>query len=207
MPTGYTAPIYDGESFTPAQYILSCARAFGNFAGPNRDAPLSSEIPPQEMPDPYHRDKMMAAAVKLGAALEMSQSETEAAAQEAHAKDLADWQEWKAKQERMRREYDAMAASIEAWEPPTPDHSELKAFCLSQLRDSIRFDCHDDDAFYPRPAVVHWEVWKAERVRKARNDVAYHAERYGAEVARTNERNAWTRALVHSLPETGGGAE
>ena len=37
-----------------------------------------------------------------------------------------------------RERYETMLAEVEAWQPPTPDHEELKRFMADQLRESKR---------------------------------------------------------------------
>lgn len=64
MPTGYTAPIYEGKQITFPEFAMQCARAFGALID-MRDDPMDSPIPDAFVPDTYHARELVKAREQL----------------------------------------------------------------------------------------------------------------------------------------------
>jgi hypothetical protein len=119
-------------------------------------------------------------------------AEERAQVEQARAKYLA-------KNQAIEERYRAMLTEVEAWEPPTADHVELKQFMLDQLTESIRFDCSwAPPAPGPAPAPAEWI---ADRRRKALDELAHAAGDLAQEIQRAAGRTAWVKALRASLAE------
>jgi len=199
MPTGYTAGIADGTTADFRTFALTCSRAFGATVM-QRDDPMN-EPPKHREPTDYHVKAIAEARAeeeRLGrltddeALVEMLEERTKA---EQYAADYA------ALKDADRSRYEAMLAEVEAWEPPTPDHAELKAFMRQQIEQSINFDCSD---YTPAvPPIVTASEWLAEKRAKAARDVAYHSEGNAKEIERCAQANAWIDALYASLSDRG----
>jgi hypothetical protein len=194
MPTGYTAPIADGITFE--QYAWSCARAFGALVT-MRDEPSDAPIPERLEPSDYNQKALERTHAELNRLLGLSADQIADEAQK-------DFQEKRdAHGRRMQRaadlrvKYEAMLAIVRAWESPTPDHDQYKAFMASQIVESMQWDCntaHDDMPDYQAPA-----AWIAGRLAELRKDLAYHESAHREEVERTSKRNQWIKALRDSL--------
>lgn len=192
MPTGYTSDIYDGKDTSFAGYVWRCARAFGALVT-MRDEGLDAEIPSELKPSDYHQKRLAEELDELGRLESMTDAELEdleKAERKKHEEGRA-----RAREEAKLREarYAAVLAEAKHWSPPTPDHKKLKEFMVSQIEESMRFDCLSYNVQYkPRT--------RAERISKARSNVEYHKRELQEETERVASRNAWLKALRESVP-------
>lgn len=197
MPTGYTSAVKDGITFE--QFALGCARAFGALS-PMRDDPAGTPIPDEFKPTPFYADNLASAVQALSAAKRMT--DEEATAQSAAAWQLAEDNRLKTIKDmtELRGRYEQMVAQVNAWTPPTTDHSELKVFMLDQLTKSIEFDC--DVSYYQEPAKkMTGPEYKAAIIEAARKGVERYAEMVSEEEARAKSCTDWVKALKTSLKE------
>lgn len=196
MPTGYTADIAKGINF--ATFAMNCARAFGACVTIRDDPGGGEAIPDQFEPDTYHADAVVAAEGRLAELLKMTDPEKERAAAEAWDKAESHRVMRIAELRKLRAEYESMRAQVAAWRPPTPDHEGLKEFMLSQLDQSIDFDC--DERFYSTPEQrMSGPEWHAYEVEDVRRSIETHSRQHAAEVQRAASRTAWVKALRASL--------
>lgn len=197
MPTGYTCDIENDQSFE--DYLLSCARAFGACMHQRDES--GSVKPKLRSADTYHEQALLEAAADLGAFKTMNREQKEQAGQE-----LKDEQEkWRQEDFNrkilLRNKYDAMAQKVQAWNPPTADHVNLKKFMLDQINESIRFDCDTEyslkqlQATQSKTAMQFYE----EHVQSLERDVKYHEEEHEKATKRNDEANKWIMALYDSL--------
>lgn len=197
MPTGYTADISNGITFR--QYAMGCARAFGALIT-MRDEPSDAPIPDSFQPSKYHEECLQTASDRLAQLRLMSLDETELAADTAYREAVeANTTRIREKND-LRAKYSAMLAQVEAWKPPTPDHEEYHRFMVSQIRESIDFDC--DTSFYEdnQPERLSGGNWLAQQIQEVERSINYHTRANAEEIARTNGRSGWVKALRDSLP-------
>jgi hypothetical protein len=192
MPTGYTADIAKGIDFRT--YAMGCAQAFGACIS-LRDDP-NSTIPEQFEPDSYHQEALERAEESLKEAEAMTLEEAAAKASEAYCRDLESWSDASRKDRQLQEKYEEMLIEVEKWEPPTPDHVELKKFMASQIRESMDFDCGFSRT---APTLKNPLEFKTVAIESAKRDMAYHRKEHAEEIKRTNGRNAWIKALRDSL--------
>lgn len=195
MPTGYTAAVQDGSITTLHEFALQCARGMGALIM-MRDEPWGAPIPEKFEPSTKYYDEALAKArAELAEVTSLSNAECEARAKAEHEKAEQAWAEYVAGKRASRERYEAMLAQVEAWDT---DAEGIKEFMLSQLRESITFDCGD---YAPSvSALPSPDEWRAERMKSLAKDIGYHEERRAAEIARTEARNRWLTALRASLP-------
>lgn len=196
MPTGYTAAIADGIPFE--QFVWNCARAFGALIL-MRDDRSDAPIPERFEPSDSYRKWTDEARTKLAALEAMSLEDVQAAAAAAHKEAMDAWRKAQAENIELRNKYSAMLAKAIEWTPPTPEHEPLREFMIKQIRDSINFDCHE----YPAPAPQEATAWHNKQVEQQRRMVARYVAEQADEVARTESRNQWLRALRNSVPMPG----
>lgn len=197
MPTGYTAAIADGSMNDFREYAMQCARAFGATIM-LRDEPLSSEIPKFE-PSPHYLESIK----RLEADLERIQNATmqelaEMARCEFESEQARKRQELK-RIEETRYRYEAMLGKAKAYKPPSPDHEGFANFLVSQIEESIKWDC----------STTYWDAkacelkdsmtWKKDAVAATQKALAHARKNYEEEVERTRERNQWVNDLKESL--------
>lgn len=88
-----------------------------------------------------------------------------------------------------------MLAEVEAWEPPSENHTGLKNFMREQIEESIKWDCEIDE----KPMQETFEDWRKSLVEYYKDDVDYHLKRLEEEKTRAAENNKWSRQLFKSL--------
>jgi|SRR5882757_160884 len=194
MPTGYTADIEKGISFE--QFAWSCARAMGALIM-MRDEPSDAPIPKKFEPSDHNAKHLAAAQERLDWLNGLSAAEASAEAAKAHAEALDRHRSYEAKKNSLRDKYWKMLEKVSAWTPPSADHVEFKQFMESQIRDSIKFDCHNSYEQEPKP--MTGIAWRAAETEKALKDVTCHSKGHAEEVNRTAQRNQWVESLRLSL--------
>ncbi len=194
MPTGYTADIAKGITFQ--QYAMTCARAFGALIM-MRDDPADAAIPEKFEPSAYYAKSLKEAQARVAELGAMTPAQVDAAADKDYDTAMARWHKGNAESAALRQKYETMLAAVDAWQPPTANHIELKKFMSEQIRSSIEFDCRDshDD----KPVKVSPTEWYLAEQKEAMRHLGYAAEENAKEVARAADRTTWVAALRASL--------
>jgi hypothetical protein len=191
MPTGYTCVVEDGTVTDFRTFALRCARAFGPCAMQREDDMAN----PPEIPKPstHHLDRLREARAELKR-LENMDGETLHSEMEAeYAKRAKEAEESRQRVAAESERYAAMIAQVEAWTPPTKDHEPLKAFMLSQLRESIHTYTIDD------PKRVTAEKWLALKIESEQRSIDYHTKERAEELRRHEKAGEWIKALYAAL--------
>lgn len=189
MPTGYTAGVADGTITDFTEYALTCARAFG--------ACIMRDIP-EFQPSDYHEKRLAESESQLSTFLAMSESDRREMHASEHTAKVADAERNVAERKQQLERYEAMLAKAKSFECPSPEHKEYAKFLVSQLEESIRFDC--DTSYYAD--LIHpitFEEWKYETMKRLAHSIDYHRKSHREEVERTESRNRWVRQLKEAL--------
>lgn len=196
MPTGYTAALHDGKDQTFTDFALDCARAFGALITmrDEPDAPIPDEFPPSEH-DKRWRDEALK---KLIALERRTPEEWEAAQREEITEHNAYVTRSRQQSAALRGRYEAMLAEVQAWQPPTTEHEELKRFMTSQLEESIKHDC--GDGFLTEREEKPVQAYADHHLQSARDQLARAEQSWQAEQSRAKGRTTWVRKLRNSLP-------
>lgn len=203
MPTGYTADIAKGITFK--EYALSCARNFGALIL-MRDETKDAPIPDAFEPSDYHSNALKKAEDRIRELRLMSSDEVAKAAITDHHAQVERHREAIAEKAQLKGKYQAMLDQVKAYTPPSPDHENFKKFMVSQIEESIEFDCggtYHENALRDLSEPMDPCDWLDEKLAKAREDAAYHDKNLAEEVKRTAERNRWVRQLRASLSGEG----
>jgi hypothetical protein len=195
MPTGYTAKIADGISFR--EYALNCARAFGALIM-MRDEPFDAPIPKKFEPSDYHAQKLKELEKELTKAKKMTDSEAESEARFEYDKELESHKKYLDDKVKLKEKYLDMLKQVRVWQPPTPEHIEYKNFMISQIEQSIDFDCSTTHC--KPPTLKIGRVWLSEKIARLIKDLEYHNEQNLKEIDNANGRSEWVNALHNSLP-------
>lgn len=207
MPTGYTAPLYEGTPITPAQFILRCARAMG-AAIMQRDDHPDVEIQLREVDTKYHDDRLKDLRRQLEAANARTDAEWAAMREAEIVEARRTAEEVEAKQREIYRRYVAMQKAIRSWKPPTEEHYNLRKFMLDQIDESIKFDTPAlapgrDTGWSPDvPEEIPVAEYRAKVIRRLSKSIANTAEHIEKEHALVRSQNAWVTALRDSLPDS-----
>lgn len=196
MPTGYTVDVADGKITDFTEYALQCARAFGACIM-LRDEPISSEIPEFEASD-YNAKALAKAERDLSQFLAMNESQRRELHAAEHAKNIEAAERGIAEKAEQRQRYEAMLTKARAFKSPSPDHDNYARFLVSQLEESIQWDCgtsYYDELKQP----IAFEEWQSKRIKDLHRDIEYHRNAHREEVERTASRNRWVRELKQAL--------
>lgn len=194
MPTGYTAGIYDGKDVSAEDFILRCARAFGATIT-MRDDPLDKPIPDAFEPSSYHAERLAESESELERYENMTVDEMRAEQEREHEEALRHHAEAERKNTERQARYEKVLWGVQRWQPPTTEHEALKAFCIEQLRTSLKYDCHHTEPPTKQPL----DVWWSEKLEVIRGNIRYHTEEHAKEIERAKGRTKWVRQLQASL--------
>jgi len=200
MATCYTSYIKKGVSFR--EFVLKCARAMGACVT-MRDDPLDEEIPDKFKPSDYYSKKLIEVRRRRKRLDTISSAEATKGAK----KQFNDNKKYALKRideiRELETKYKSMLKQVEMWTPPTIDHQDLKDFMVSQIKDSIQFDCNV--SYYKqdldKATLLSGEEW-LEREKSSLDSEIESLKKHDAEEKyRTEERNQWIRELRESLEE------
>lgn len=194
MPTGYTHKIKDRISFK--EYAMICARAFGATIT-MRDDSIDDEIPIFEA-STYHKDNIDKHKNKLKKLINMSIDVANQKAEKEYQENLKYKEEAIKEDNDLKEKYEIMLLKTNEWQSPSLDHNEFKRFMISQIEDSIKFDC---GGCYLTQEVekLTGEEWLELQIEGANRDIKYHKKEWLKEVERTDGRNLWIKLLRESL--------
>jgi hypothetical protein len=199
MPSGYTAPIYEGKEITFAEFVLRCSRAMG-AAILQRDESPDVEIREMVVAD-YQEQRVHDAMDELLEAEGRSDDEWAASQDEEIADAIRYRDEYLQQKRELRARYREMAEQVRAWEPPSEEHDGLKRFMLEQLEESERFDCGSLTGHYEPPVPERVEVaqYRARHLAELSKRVADARQQLVDEQNRVRSQNEWVRQLRTSL--------
>lgn len=183
MPTGYTAIIDDNPDVTFKEYAWRCARAFGALVLLRDDTGA-------------RRDALTKAEAKLGELKTMTLQQAKALCEAEHQHRCQEIEKGNKREAEITRRYEAMAAAVRGWTPPSPDHEGLKEFMLEQL-DTGRPSYAREPTELPKPPTA--EVWLGKQLASVAKDVEYYRKRWQEEQEWTASRNEWLADLRKSL--------
>jgi hypothetical protein len=206
MPTGYTAGILDGEIKDFRQFAILCIRNFGATIH-MRDEPLGV---PYELRKPcgYHSQEIDKANRVLEQLVKMTDDQILQQRKFELEKRISNYKEWIETAKQNEQKLKAILVDVYKWQPPTPEHENVKKFMIEQIRSTIDFDCDTD--YYVKemlaaqkeleslnPAVVRVDI-----MIKAATDLQYHTTELEAEVKGCNDSNKWVVEFINSLPNS-----
>jgi hypothetical protein len=194
MPTGYTAQIEEGITFS--RFAMLCARAFGASID-MRDEPLSKEIPIELIPSDHHQKALDKAIAELESLNKISIGEATLLAMAEFDHVVKCNQEYQNTRASLKGKYQAILTQVRAWNPPTSEHEELQKFMENQILESIKFDCGEYTE--GTPVSMSGSEWIERKKNKILHDLCYHQKEYKEECRRVAGRNLWLKQLRESL--------
>lgn len=195
MPSGLTIDVIEGCSFE--HFIMRCARQMGALIV-MRDEPWDAPIPERFEPSTFYADRIPALEAEIERLWNMEYPEKADAAEEDYQVRRRDYDKNVAKSREARQACEAMLERVQAWAPPTQDHHGLKALMVQQLQETIRFD--GEPVLKPPTRKEPGEWWEA-AIAAANGNLRRAITENEKEIQRTEERNAWLKALRESLQE------
>lgn len=201
MPTSYTATIEKGISFP--EFAMNCARNFGALIS-MRDDPMDTEIPDEFPPDEYYKNKIIHLESEIKELEKKSLPELDSLMLNEFNNEVKSLKQYIEKDSSLLQKYESMLAKVEQWNPPTVDHEELKNFMISQIWDSIKFDCNQNyweeklkNKLDNKP--THAEQWRENKLNVFQEGLFRCKKEWRKEQKRATERTEWVRQLKKSL--------
>ena len=197
MPSGYTSDIADGKDVSFNDFALNCARAFGACIEQRDDnANDKPKLIERNNQDNYHLENLEK--------VKMWKSPTKEEFDDYVTKQSAYYNEQIDKRNKLKISYQQMLDKANAWNPPTKGHTGLKQFMISQLTESMEFDCSND--YYKRELIdvqhLTYEKYVNDMRDSNKRDIEYHTnelKKLKKDNERVDTRNAWISALYKSL--------
>jgi hypothetical protein len=196
MPTGYTANIEKGISFK--EYAMGCARAFGaciEMRDSSKDTPIPEEFPVSD----HNLLELKDAKLRLALLKKMSVSDAQKEAKEEYEYSVKTKDRMLKVKTEVLKKYEKMLEEVNKWRAPSPDHIEFKEFMVSQIRDSINWDCSTKYVLEIKPKLESGKEWLKRNIKIAEDDIAHHTKKHNEEVERVKGRNQWIKQLRESL--------
>ncbi|KAF6630668.1 hypothetical protein H6F38_14670 [Paenibacillus sp. EKM208P] len=113
---------------------------------------MDKEIPAL-MFSPYHKESLGRVMERLDYYQKMTLEEAKVFAEEEFLDSVATYNDRLKSKRLLRKRYEVLLDEVILWNPPTAEHTELKKFCVNQIKDSIELDC--DERFISVPSGKH----------------------------------------------------
>ena len=201
MPTGFTAPIYDGEDITFEQFANSCLRNFGIYTRFEGKYPNLSryEIPDKICPNDFYKKRYEKAKAEYEKHLATPKTKEELETEYIiYVNGVIKGNEDRVKKnEALKIRYNAMLSKVRSWIPPSEDYKGIKDFMKSQLIESLDFDC--------RHVYVENIIPKDEWIQKQSNrtdlieSMKYNLEQYNKSVVAAEKDTQWLKTFSESI--------
>ena len=204
MPTGYTSYIKDGKITSGKEFLKLCTRAFG-IAVDLKDESLDVPTPNHFEPHPYYEKAYKDSLVSR----EKAYSKT---LEEVKEDIISKYNDNKGMAEKILEKYKdedkkylKVRKEVEKWIPPTPEHENLKKFCLEQIDMSLNtslyewceedinkeLDTSDDTV---RKYIDNLKDYADEKLKRAYKN-------WQEELRRVEEKNLWMKQFLDSLDD------
>jgi hypothetical protein len=197
MPSAFTAMIPRGVTFE--QFAWGCARQF-SYLSPMRDNSLYKPVPERFEVDPLYVEKLKTAKDELARIGGMGIDEAAKEAKKDFNRTARRNRERRVKIAELKNKLLAMRDRVSSWVPP-PGYESLKDFMLSQIDESLRFDCHACHAYQEKLPTTDPSVWLEKKRVGLEDDVARWQKSLDEETKRIEECNEWIRVLRTSIPQ------
>ena len=200
MPTGYTAGIESGKITTGKEFLMLCARAFGACME-MRDEPLTVPIPKEFGVSPYYQYMVAETCEKIAKLKMMPQEEILSEIEKEEREEAERYLRNRKVNQEQEDRYSKIVYEVKKWNPPSPEHAELKEFALNQIKIS-RNTCDTDKWVESRirPKKTP-EEWLATKIADLEEDLIFYDAKWKEEVDRVKRNNEWLAKLWGSLEQ------
>jgi hypothetical protein len=194
MPTGYTAALVEGEQPFD-EFVLDCSRAMG-AAIMQRDAGAGpTMVPPLDVA--RYDNEIQDYITRLEELDEMPEHVQDKARRAEFADRLVRYQAELTKTAQVAERLNRRIEEVEAWEPPTEDHANFKAFMLDQLHETLKYDGTVSDFYLP--VLPTPQAWFDREVKSAKDHLTWQWEYRYDEAERWLGRKNWIVAVYDSV--------
>lgn len=194
MPTGYTAKVAEG--ITLRDYLLGISRGM-TYAIMQRDSDANEPVKHCTASTKYYDKKIIETEDELVRLNSMSEGEMQNAALKEYGESYKYWDKSRYENRVLKARYENLIEQVEAWSPD-PLMDSTKQFALSQLRESLEYDCNYSPA---APKLESGYEWHSRSLKQAEWSIKHYTEERDKEIARAEERNRYIDAFYASLPD------
>jgi len=194
MTTAYTQIIEENPHVTFKDFALRCAYAVG-YLGYDRGLDSNPTIPE---PEPIYAKNVIEIRAELAALGRMTVAEADRCAEASYKKALERHETWKREAAEKNARYARILADVEAWAPPTDDHTRLKAFMIEQI--ALDYRPHEPDTFDQwKPNRLTGPEWREQQLAMYRRQQGPAQEALARAEKFYEEGKVWLQALRQSL--------
>lgn len=183
MPTGYTAPVKDGEITDLKDFAAMCARGFGAFIHQRDDRTGSKLTYPR--PESFYRNMLSEAVGQRVEWEAMSEEERYAKWSQYYLSSVLNNAKYLGKKRAERARYEAMLTQVNTIDVPE-ELENFKTFMVEQLESSIDFDCSEKYMSHMEP--LEYSLWCDEREESTARNVERYEEEANNEYKRFVDR-------------------
>lgn len=204
MPTGYTYGIIEGKIKTFPEFAKLCMRAFGATVH-MRGSDIEAKYEPQLPAEKYYDSEIE----KYNQILLKANSSSDEELINERIQELKTNKEYhltaieKAKSASLK--LIPFLEQINNWNPPTPEHEEVKNFMLEQIKETLK---RDGDYSYHENAILELnntgKIIDATQIRKenielAQKNISYFIKSKYEDIERCKKANQWVEDFLNSL--------
>lgn len=182
-------------------FAMLCARNFGVLIR-MRDEPLTAPIPEKLEVDECCKKELEYAQKKYDDFLAMSDTERMDYLERTYTETVEsinnETSSLGSEKDVLRRRYNAMLLKVIKWNPPTPEHVNLREFMIKQIHDSIEWDCSEY-----KPTIPDKAEWcnVEKHINGLKESLDYAKQSYDREVKYIESCNKWLSDLRESLKD------
>jgi hypothetical protein len=197
MPSQLTTKLYDGTATNLNDFALHCARDLSLFIE-LRDEPSESALPQSFTPRSYYSELVGKIEAEIVTVSDWDDKEAETSAQAYFQERKREYDASVEMTKERRQRYTQMREEVDAWQPPTTDHQNLKDYMIRLLEQDMPSEC---TVRMTMPQPISGRQYKQVRLEELRAQLTHATENRDGDIERNRIRNEWTTELRQSLPE------
>lgn len=190
MPTGYTAILGEKDSVSLKEFVYICSHAFVYDSS-------GVDLPKKLEPSDYYIQRIKECLGELEKINHLYPHEAKEEEIKEREKRDEEIKKYISDKKLLRRKYESMRHEVNAWTPPSDEHTGLKKFMIEQLNKSIDFDC--DYSYYKPLQVLSGEEWISKKQQELQKSLKYYEDESMKEFERIKQHNNWIQQLRESF--------
>ena len=195
MPTGYTQCILSDDEVTFEKFARGCARAMGAFSHQRDDDQGTKLRVPKK--DSYYTDYLEEVEEKAKKYEAWSDEDWTIYTDKINKDSLRCFDSTRVTYRDELYKYNKMLEKVNDWKPPTDEYIGFKDFMITQIKDSIKFDCHKPEL----PDVRTVQDCREQVIERVARDLKFYGKKVRDEEERYNKNVKFITVLFESIGE------
>ncbi len=198
MPSGVTAPLYNGETMSFPEFASRTARVVSPWNAYERDAPIDAPLSDGFEPrGSFDEKNFREDATELARVVSWTLEEADQQAFQHNLQELKSYlQSVRTSRERVKA-YDFMSAQVAAWQAPTEQHEVMRLVMQKQLDETFSFE--RERVSEPAPAKITGEALRERTIRYLAHSVLITEGRIDQSQALLEQSSAFASEFKVSL--------